>query len=64
MGNDLDGFECTEDDEGKMVCQGEDDEGVCEAILVPDGHGGFKAKRKGGNPDTCKKLDKLIEQQT
>lgn len=65
MGQDwkeLEGFECVEKEDGSVVCQAEDQEGVCEVELVPDGHGGFKVHRQGGNPETCEKADGLVEQ--
>lgn len=61
----LEGFKCEEKEDGTLLCQAEDQEGVCEEVMVPDGHGGYKIKSSQGLPATCDKLEKeVIEQKT
>lgn len=57
-------YSCQENEDGKLVCQVEDDEGVCEQVLVPDGHGGFKLKADRGHAPTCEKAKQVVEQKT
>lgn len=65
MGSKIEDHKCEEQEDGTMICQAEDNEGVCEEVLVPDGHGGFKVKSRAGLPETCDRLEKeVIEQKT
>lgn len=52
---------CKETEDGKLVCEAKDEEGVCQIERVPDGHGGYKPKAVGGNSSTCEKLEKWVE---
>lgn len=55
---------CEKTEDGKLVCEAKDEEGVCRIERVPDGHGGYTLKSTSGNTVTCDKLERWVQKKS